>query len=62
MFECIRCLGIGPLALHGEAISAGFVDSEGNCFGRSETLNLNSRPALDKLLLVSQQSHGVVPL
>ncbi len=35
----------------GEMVSAGFVDSEGNCHGRSETLNLDSRPREDTLLL-----------
>ena len=38
-----------------EPISAGFVDYEGTCFGKSETLNLESRGGVDTQLLV--QSH-----
>lgn len=34
-------------------ISAGFTDGE-ECFGRSETLNLDSRPKLDSFLLRGQ--------
>lgn len=34
-----------------EAVSAGFIDGSGKCYGRSETLNLDSRGALDDILL-----------
>ncbi len=33
-----------------DPVSAGFTDGK-TCYGRSETLNLNSRPALDARLL-----------
>lgn len=36
--------------LYAEAISAGFIDN-GNCHGRSETLDLDSRGDLDSILL-----------
>ena len=35
-------------------ISAGFVDSKGHCFGKSETLGLESRKTEDTKLLASQ--------
>jgi hypothetical protein len=35
-------------------ISAGFVDSEGRCYGMSETLRLQSRPKEDTALLAVQ--------
>ena len=35
-------------------ISAGFVDKNGNCTGKSETLNVNSRGDVDTKLLASQ--------
>lgn len=35
-------------------VSAGFVDYEGNCFGRSETLGVVSRERVDTELLADQ--------
>ena len=35
-------------------VSAGFVDNDGNCFGKSESLSLESRKKEDTLLLHSQ--------
>ena len=37
-----------------DVISAGFVDASFNCFGRSETLRLDSRGEVDSLLLSEQ--------
>lgn len=34
-----------------EIVSAGFVTPSGQCYGRSESLNVNSRPAEDTKLL-----------
>ena len=56
MYEAITAIRFGSgrnwerKLLHGEAISAGFVD-DGKCYGRSETLNIESRGDLDTLLL-----------
>lgn len=38
-----------------EPISAGFVDVSGNCFGKSETLNLESRGMEDTTILAEQR-------
>lgn len=38
-----------------EPISAGFVDTNGNCFGNSETLGLESRKIEDTTLLHEQR-------
>ena len=37
-----------------EVVSAGFVTESGNCYGRSESLNVDSRPEKDTELLQSQ--------
>ena len=37
-----------------EPISAGFVNANGDCFGKSETLNLDSRMETDSNLLAEQ--------
>lgn len=37
-----------------EPISAGFIDSKGNCYGISESLGLASRPEIDTALFRSQ--------
>lgn len=37
-------------------ISAGFVDRDWNCYGRSETLNLDSCPVEDTALLAKQMA------
>lgn len=34
----------------GDIISAGFIDAGGKAYGRSETLNMDSRPEKDSLL------------
>jgi hypothetical protein len=34
----------------GDIISAGFIDAGGKCYGRSETLDLDSRPEKDSAL------------
>jgi hypothetical protein len=36
---------------YAEPVSAGFVDGNGKCHGRSETMNLDSRGDLDSILL-----------
>ena len=36
---------------NGEIISAGFINSSGECYGRSETLDLKSRGSQDTALL-----------
>lgn len=42
-----------------EPVGAGFVDMKSmTCYGRSETLNLNSRPELDTKLLRFQSSYN----
>lgn len=57
MWEAMEAIRFGDhwtwkRKLHdGEAISAGFVDSAGNCHGRSETMDLKSRGSVDTALL-----------
>ena len=57
MWEAMEAIRFGDhrnwqRKLHdGEAISAGFVDSTGNCHGRSETMDLKSRGSVDTALL-----------
>jgi hypothetical protein len=43
------------------AVSAGFVGKDGICHGRSETMNLDSRPEDTKLLEQMRESEGVEP-
>lgn len=39
-----------------EIVSAGFIDKHGNCFGKSESLDIKSRPDIDKKLFAAQGS------
>lgn len=48
----ISC-GMGWTRLYREPISAGFVSRTNKCFGRSETLDLDSRP-IDTEILMNQ--------
>ena len=56
MFEALECIRFGSERnwerkfRQGEAVSAGFVEG-GKCSGQSETLDLESRPEQDTLLL-----------
>lgn len=56
MKEALECIRFGDhrnwtrAYRDGEVVSAGFIDG-GQCHGRSETLNLESRPKLDTALL-----------
>ena len=43
---------IGPDFQYREPVSAGFVTRRGKCFGRSETLDLDSRPEDSDILLM----------
>lgn len=43
---------------HIEVVSAGFVDSQFNCFGRSESLGLDSIPDQDTKLMIRHFRHG----
>ena len=42
----------------GEAIAAGFINEAGNCYGRSETLDLDSRGDADTALLRGVKATG----
>ncbi|MFL9904664.1 hypothetical protein PQR71_42165 [Paraburkholderia fungorum] len=57
MYECLENLRFGnernwvrEIRKNGEAIAAGFIDN-GRCYGRSETLGLESRGEADTALL-----------
>ncbi len=58
MMEMLNCIkdqkGGNWKRVFREAVSAGFVDGNMNCYGRSDTLNLDSRPAEDTGLLTKQ--------
>jgi hypothetical protein len=64
MKEAIECIRFGSERnwrrkfRDGEVISAGFVDDEGRCHGRSETLGLESRKDLDTALLRGIKTKG----
>lgn len=64
MKEAIECIRFGSERnwrrkfRDGEVISAGFVDDEGRCHGRSETLGLDSRKELDTALLRGIKTKG----
>jgi hypothetical protein len=55
MLDCIKNQTHGNWQrIYREPISAGFIDSNGKCFGNSETLGLQSRPE-DTLLYKEQK-------
>lgn len=57
MYEAMEAIRFGTkhdwnrkIRSEGQAVSAGFITA-GHCHGRSETLNLDSRPEKDTMLL-----------
>jgi hypothetical protein len=62
MYEALEAIRFGnernwerKIRMNGEAIAAGFIDN-GVCYGRSETLSLDSRGAADTALLAGAKA------